>query len=58
VIPVELDSALRTVAIESDAYVEEANGGDAGATHVNKYGCFVIETEDWIDGINNPEWQV
>lgn len=22
----------------------------------NKYGCVVIEVEDWIDGINNPEW--
>lgn len=20
------------------------------------YGCTVIETEDWIDGINNPQW--
>ncbi|KAF7190507.1 putative aldose 1-epimerase [Pseudocercospora fuligena] len=22
----------------------------------NKYGCVVIEVEDWIDGINHPEW--
>lgn len=22
----------------------------------NKHGCVVIEVEDWIDGINNPEW--
>lgn len=22
----------------------------------DKYGCVVIEVEDWIDGINNPEW--
>ncbi|KAI7089336.1 galactose mutarotase-like protein [Hortaea werneckii] len=21
-----------------------------------KYGCVVIEVEDWIDGINHPEW--
>ncbi|CAK3950881.1 galactose mutarotase [Lecanosticta acicola] len=21
-----------------------------------KYGCVVIEVEDWIDGINNPQW--
>ncbi|KAK4543229.1 hypothetical protein LTR36_005779 [Oleoguttula mirabilis] len=21
-----------------------------------KYGCVVMEVEDWIDGINNPEW--
>jgi aldose 1-epimerase len=41
---------------KSQAKRNKADGGDAGATHVNKYGCFVIETEDWIDGINNPEW--
>ncbi|OJD13282.1 hypothetical protein AJ78_06242 [Emergomyces pasteurianus Ep9510] len=23
---------------------------------INKYGCVVIETEGWIDGISNPEW--
>lgn len=41
---------------ESQAKRNKAQGGDSGATHVNKYGCFVIETEDWIDGINNPQW--
>ncbi|CAG8184024.1 unnamed protein product [Penicillium salamii] len=41
---------------ESQAKRNKADGGDAGATHVNKYGCFVIETEDWIDGINQPQW--
>ncbi|KAL8781294.1 MAG: hypothetical protein Q9213_006069 [Squamulea squamosa] len=25
-------------------------------TYVEKYGCVVIETQDWIDGINHPEW--
>jgi len=25
-------------------------------THVEKYGCIVIEAQDWIDGINNPQW--
>lgn len=23
---------------------------------VPKYGCVVMEVQDWIDGINNPEW--
>ena len=23
---------------------------------VEKYGCVVLEVEDWIDGINHPEW--
>jgi len=25
--------------------------------YVQQYGCFVLEVEDWIDGINNPAWQ-
>jgi hypothetical protein len=24
---------------------------------VEKYGCVVMEVEDWIDGINQPAWQ-
>lgn len=24
---------------------------------VEKYGCVVMEVEDWIDAINQPEWQ-
>jgi len=24
---------------------------------VPKYGCVVMEVQDWIDGINNPAWQ-
>jgi len=23
---------------------------------VQTYGCVVMEVEDWIDGINQPEW--
>lgn len=23
---------------------------------VEQYGCVVLEVEDWIDGINHPEW--
>ncbi|TKA67534.1 hypothetical protein B0A55_08463 [Friedmanniomyces simplex] len=25
-------------------------------TYVERYGCVVIETQDWIDGINQPQW--
>ncbi|KAL8765842.1 MAG: hypothetical protein Q9209_007201 [Squamulea sp. 1 TL-2023] len=25
-------------------------------TYVEKYGCLVIETQQWIDGINHQEW--
>jgi aldose 1-epimerase len=24
---------------------------------VDKYGCVVLEVQDWIDAINNPSWQ-
>ncbi|MCJ1444275.1 MAG: hypothetical protein MMC23_004776 [Stictis urceolatum] len=33
----------------------QEHGGDK-KTFVNKYGCMVIETQQWIDGINNPQW--
>lgn len=23
---------------------------------IQKYGCVVLEAQDWIDGINHPEW--
>jgi len=29
-----------------------------GIDKVNKYGCLVIETQQWIDGINNPWGQM
>ena len=34
------------------------NGTQSAAKYVNKYGCIVIETQAWIDGINHPEWGV
>jgi aldose 1-epimerase len=37
--------------------VQRNNGiARGGAKFVNKYGCIVIETQDWIDGVNYPEW--
>lgn len=24
---------------------------------IPKYGCFVLEVQDWIDAINQPQWQ-
>ena len=30
--------------------------GDGGTTYVPKYGCLVVETQQWIDGVNHPEW--
>jgi aldose 1-epimerase len=33
---------------------KEVYGG--GSKFVEKYGCLVIETQGWIDGVNHPEW--
>lgn len=27
------------------------------ARTIPQYGCVVLEVEDWIDAINQPEWQ-
>jgi aldose 1-epimerase len=36
-------------------------GGPGNLNHlfprtVPQYGCVVMEVQDWIDGINHPEW--
>ncbi|OJJ75910.1 hypothetical protein ASPBRDRAFT_386232 [Aspergillus brasiliensis CBS 101740] len=40
---------------QSQVQRNKAEGVD-GAEYVNQHGCIVIETEGWIDGINNPQW--
>ena len=32
----------------------QQHGNDT--SYVPKFGCLVIETQQWIDGINNPQW--
>ncbi|KAL8989783.1 MAG: hypothetical protein Q9169_008282 [Polycauliona sp. 2 TL-2023] len=34
----------------------QQQAGGNGTTFVEKYGCVVIETQQWSDGINHPEW--
>ncbi|KAK5071773.1 hypothetical protein LTR64_004451 [Lithohypha guttulata] len=37
----------------------QRNQGVQGATqHINKFGCFALEPQVYIDGINNPQWGV
>jgi len=36
--------------------VKESQQHGDNTTYVEKYGCVVIEAEEWIDGINNPQW--
>ncbi|KAI4258191.1 MAG: hypothetical protein L6R42_005251 [Xanthoria sp. 1 TBL-2021] len=36
--------------------VKQSQQHASNTTYVEKYGCVVIETQQWIDGINHPEW--
>ena len=36
--------------------VKSTQGTDVRRT-VPAYGCIVMEVEDWVDAINQPEWQ-
>ncbi|PGH34699.1 aldose 1-epimerase [[Emmonsia] crescens] len=41
---------------KSQVQRNKMEGGGDSVDVINKYGCVVIETEGWIDGISNPEW--
>lgn len=36
--------------------VKQSQQHGNSTTYVPKYGCLVIETQQWIGGINHPEW--
>ncbi|KAK3209977.1 hypothetical protein GRF29_44g1287239 [Pseudopithomyces chartarum] len=37
--------------------LKSTQGLEGRPSVVEDYGCVVMEVEDWIDGINHPEWQ-
>jgi hypothetical protein len=37
--------------------IKSTQGLDGRPRVVEQYGCIVLEVQDWIDGINHPEWQ-
>ncbi|KAK4198477.1 putative aldose 1-epimerase [Triangularia verruculosa] len=41
-----------TMPIKSTQGRDDGTGGRG----VEKYGCVVLEVQDWIDGVNHPEW--
>ncbi|EGE06522.1 aldose 1-epimerase [Trichophyton equinum CBS 127.97] len=48
-----------TIPVKGSQVARNKASGDGNGTVVDKieqYGCLVIETEGWIDGINNPDW--
>ncbi|RBQ95435.1 hypothetical protein VDGD_06934 [Verticillium dahliae] len=36
--------------------LKKTQGTDAFPRIIPRYGCVVLEVQDWIDGINHPEW--
>ncbi|KAL6708942.1 hypothetical protein ACN47E_002069 [Coniothyrium glycines] len=36
---------------------KSTQGPNGTSGYVQKYGCVVMEVQDWIDAINQPEWQ-
>ncbi len=34
----------------------QQHSSNGSTTYVPQFGCVVIETQQWIDGINNPQW--
>lgn len=37
--------------------IKSTQGLDGRRRTVEKYGCIVMEVQDYIDAINQPEWQ-
>jgi aldose 1-epimerase len=47
---------MDNVAIKPSQLKRNEKEGKAATKDVMQYGCVVVETEGWIDGINQPEW--
>lgn len=45
-----------TIPVKPSQVLRNNRTSGGGAKFVHKFGCIVIETQDWIDGINHPEW--
>ena len=37
--------------------IKSTQGLEGRAPFVQQYGCVVMEVQDWIDAINQPQWQ-
>lgn len=45
-----------TLPVKPSQIARNTGAPDGGAKFVNQYGCVVIETQGWIDAVNNPQW--
>lgn len=55
---VSLSKATSILTVPSGTLpIKSTQGLDGRPRVVEKYGCIVMEVQDWIDAINQPEWQ-
>lgn len=45
-----------TIPVKQSQVDRNRQDGNGGVEMIEKHGCLVVETEGWIDGINNPQW--
>jgi aldose 1-epimerase len=45
-----------TIAVKPSQLQRNSRVFGGGAQFVEQYGCLVVETQGWIDGVNHPEW--
>lgn len=51
------DNLKGTIPVKGSQRHGGGGGGQgSGTAYVPRYGCVVIETQQWIDGVNHPEW--
>ncbi|KAI5296567.1 hypothetical protein KEM52_000015 [Ascosphaera acerosa] len=50
------DTEDGTIPVKRSQLARNRQQGRVAAEFVEKYGCIVIEAEQWIDAINNPQW--
>lgn len=43
--------------VPGDLPLKSTQGIAGRPAFVQQYGCVVMEVQDWIDAINQPEWQ-
>ncbi|KAI5308160.1 hypothetical protein KEM55_006402, partial [Ascosphaera atra] len=50
------DTEDGTIPVKQSQLQRNQREGKVGAQFVEKYGCVVVESEQWIDALNNKQW--
>jgi aldose 1-epimerase len=45
-----------TIPVKPSQIQRNSQGSGGGGKFIEQYGCVVVETQGWIDGVNHPEW--